>query len=66
VVRYLEEDGRGGWAEWGGKGGERRERGEGGGAAAAVTTQESRCVNFAKNLKLFVCFGVLSIFEPNC
>jgi hypothetical protein len=29
-----------------------------------VTTQESRCVNFAKNLKLFVCFGVLSIFEP--
>jgi hypothetical protein len=31
---------------------------------ALVTTQESRCVNFAKNLKLFVCFGVLSIFEP--
>jgi hypothetical protein len=27
-----------------------------------VTTQESRCVNFAKNLKLFVCFGVLSTF----
>jgi hypothetical protein len=34
--------------------------------SAGVTTQESRCVNFAKNLKLFVCFGVLSIFEPNC
>jgi hypothetical protein len=30
----------------------------------AVTTQESRCVNFCENLKLFVCFGVLSIFEP--
>jgi hypothetical protein len=36
------------------------------GSGVAVTTQESRCVNFAKNLKLFVCFGVLSIFEPNC
>jgi hypothetical protein len=34
--------------------------------SGAVTTQESRCVNFAKNLKLFACFGVLSIFELNC
>jgi hypothetical protein len=30
-----------------------------------VTTQESRCVNFAKNLKLFACFGVLPIFSQN-
>jgi hypothetical protein len=29
-----------------------------------VTTRETRCVNFCENLKLFVCFGVQSIFEP--
>jgi hypothetical protein len=34
--------------------------------ASAVTTQESRCVNFAKNLKLLLAIACYQILSQNC